>query len=94
MIDVRRYNIMFRGYPVAFLGKELVLRFPEFVLGPHAALDVLSRAADLAGPGELADWHFRATYCGVEVWLERTGGVRDEHGHHGGFWTLYLPEER
>ena len=94
MVDIRRYNIMFRGYPVAFLGDELVLRFPEFIHGPDVTRDVLTRATDAARPGEPSDWHFRATYYGVEVWLERAGGLRDESGHHGGFWALYLPEER
>jgi hypothetical protein len=28
------------------------------------------------------------------VWAERFGGVRDDRGHHGGGWSLYLPEER
>jgi hypothetical protein len=108
VIDFTSAGFSWRGYPITIVsdGAADVLiplrehgiprRFlPNLVDLYRPRLSALLESmTDLAGPGEPADWTFSGQLDGVTVWAERFGGVRDDRGHHGGGWSLYLPGER
>jgi hypothetical protein len=87
-------RVQFRGYPVTRLSAGVQMLMASARNAAELLLTAVRCAVDTAEPGEPSDWLFKSSMLGKEVWLERFGGVRDETGHHGGQWSVYLPDER
>jgi hypothetical protein len=87
-------RVQFRGYPVTAISPGVQMLMASAGNAAQLLLTAVRSAVDTAEPGEPSDWLFKSWMLGKEVWLERFGGVRDETGHHGGQWSVYLPDER
>lgn len=106
MKDVSDYGISFRGYPVTLVSDDvdtllqgIVSRYGADKYATAIGV-ILAAAVDTAEHDEPSGWLFTSwlfdspSSPGVEVNIERFGGIRSTDRHEGGMWSVYRPSER